>query len=127
MKSRKKKVLIVDDEAGFTDLLKLNLEESGNYEVHVENEAGRATQAVRWFEPHVVLMDMIMPDLSGREAVERIRRQHGLEQLPVIFLTAALSRDDATMHGSHVDGIPLLSKPATLEQITEAIEKHALP
>jgi CheY-like chemotaxis protein len=117
---------VVDDEAGFTELLKMNLEEVGDYEVHVENDATRAAQTALWFDPHVVLMDMIMPDMSGHEAADRMRSHRGLEQVPVIFLTASLSREDVPAPQSSIRGFPLLSKPATLEEITAAIDRHAL-
>jgi CheY-like chemotaxis protein len=124
---KKKKVLVIDDETGFTSLLKANLEETGAYEVWVENDGLKGEQAARWYQPHVILLDVIMPQRGGREVAERIRGQRGCENTPIVFLTAAMSRDEAQTGGPFVNGFPVLSKPATLEEITEAIDRSASP
>ena len=61
----KKRILLVDDEKSLTTLLKLNLEETGDYEVRVENFPEDALAAVRAFQPDLVLLDLIMPRLPG--------------------------------------------------------------
>ena len=60
-----KRILVVDDEAGFARLLKLGLERTGRYDVRVENRARVALDSAREFEPHLILLDCLMPE-NGR-------------------------------------------------------------
>lgn len=57
----KKRVFIVDDEAGFTHLLKLTLERAGNYLVREENDGTKARSAAREFKPDIIFLDIVMP------------------------------------------------------------------
>ena len=85
--SAKKKILLVDDEKSFTSLLKLNLEDTGDYEVHVENWAEDAYPAAQRFKPDLVLLDIIMPRMPGGDVAAQIdapelderRRQRRIE------------------------------------------------
>ena len=60
-----RKILLVDDEAGFTELLKMNLERAGGYEVRIENESTKALAAVRSFMPDAILLDVVMPGMDA--------------------------------------------------------------
>jgi CheY-like chemotaxis protein len=84
----KKRVLLVDDEKSFTNLLKLNLEDTGNYEVRVENWAEDALKAAREFKPDIVLLDIIMPRMPGGNVAMQLKEDPALKDTPVIFLTA---------------------------------------
>ena len=55
----KKKILVVDDEKSLTTLLKLNLEDTGNYEVRVENWPEDALRAAREFKPHLIITGVL--------------------------------------------------------------------
>ncbi|MBU0678406.1 MAG: response regulator [Verrucomicrobia bacterium] len=118
-----RKVLVVDDETGFSKLLQLNLESTGSYEVKIENQGARAAESAKWFKPDVILLDVIMPDISGREVSEQVRAIPELRDVPIIFITAAISREEAEMHGGTLDGYPVLSKPAKMAEVLAAIEK----
>ena len=116
------KVLIVDDQKGFTHLLRMNLEESGEYEVKVENEGRKAADAARWWRPDVILLDVIMPDISGREVAEQLAGQPETADTPVVFLTAAVSRDEAQSIQGEMDGHRVVCKPAPIEEVVAAIQ-----
>src|SRR2546423_5120830 len=57
----KRRILVVDDETSITRLLKLNLEQTGSYEVREENLGARVLEAAREFKPDLVLLDVMMP------------------------------------------------------------------
>ena len=61
----KKRILIVDDEPTFTKMVKLNLEQTGDFEVREEHRATAALATAREFKPHLVLLDVIMPSMDG--------------------------------------------------------------
>lgn len=121
---KKKRILIVDDEVGFTRLFKLNMEQRAEYEVRVENWAERALSAAREFRPHLVLLDVIMPRMIGNEVAARLRADASLKTTPIIFLSAVGGRKSAEDHNRALDGYPCISKPASVEELIDGIEQQ---
>ena len=68
----KKKVLFVDDEENFLRVVKLNLEETAGYEVKIVTDAAMAIDAVRKFNPDLIFLDIIMPDIDGGEVAAQL-------------------------------------------------------
>lgn len=120
----KKRILLVDDEKSFTNLLKLNLEETGAYEVRVENWAEDAYPAAREFKPDLVLLDIIMPRLPGGNVAAQIKADPELKNTPIVFLTAAVRKHQVEENDGIICDFPCLAKPASVEMVIEAIEKH---
>ena len=115
------KVLIVDDESGFTKLVKLTLERSGNYKVLEQNDGSQAWLTAREFRPDIIFLDVVMPKADGGEVAQQIRSDPLLEHVPVIFLTAIVSQKE-----SHHEfgGFPFLAKPVSIETIKNTIVEH---
>jgi CheY-like chemotaxis protein len=120
----KKRILLVDDEKSFTTLLKLNLEDTGNYDVRVENWPEDAIGAAREFKPDLILLDIIMPRLPGGNVAAQIEEDPGLKGTPIVFLTAAVRRQQVEEHEGIICDYPCLAKPASLEEVIAAIEKN---
>lgn len=120
----KKKVLLVDDEKSLTSLLKLNLEETGDYDVRVENWPEDAIKAAREFKPDIILLDIIMPRMPGGNVAAAIDTDPELKGTPIVFLTAAVTRKVVDDHDGIIAEHPCLPKPASIEQVVAMIEKH---
>lgn len=118
---KKKRILLVDDEEGFTRLLKLNLEQVGPYEVRVENWPDRALGAAHEFRPDLILMDVIMPHVPGIELAASMQTDAELSQTPIVFLTATVPRGQDRRPNSARLG-PCIPKPATIDEVIEGIE-----
>ena len=121
----KKRVLLVDDEKSFTNLLKLNLEDTGNYEVRVENWAEDAFAATKEFKPNIILLDLIMPRMPGGNVAAQIKEDPAIKDTPIVFLTAAVRKHQVEENDGIICDHPCLAKPATAEMVIEMIEKHA--
>ncbi len=121
----KKRILLVDDEKSLTTLLKLNLEETGNYDVRVENWPEDALAAAREFKPDLVLLDIIMPRLPGGNVAAQIDSDPLLKETPIVFLTAAVRRSQVEDNDGIICEHPCLAKPATVDEVIAMIEKHA--
>jgi CheY-like chemotaxis protein len=119
----KKRILVVDDESGFTKLLKLTLEKTGDYVVLEENTGVAALGVARDFRPDLVLLDIIMPKADGGEIAARFKADPVLKDTPIVFLTAIVSKREAKSVG-HIDGLPFISKPVSLEELKGCIEKY---
>ena len=121
----KKRILLVDDEKSLTTLLKLNLEETGNYDVRVENWAEDALTAAHEFNPDLILLDLVMPRLPGGNVAAQIDADPVLKAIPIIFLTAAVRRRQVEENEGIICDHPCLAKPASIDEIIAMIEKHA--
>ena len=121
----KKRVLLVDDEKSFTNLLKLNLEDTGQYEVRVENWAEDALTAAREFKPDLILLDVIMPGMDGGDVAGQIRNDRHLKGTPIVFLTATVSQREAGVQGLNSGGSLFLAKPVSFEQLVNCINENA--
>ncbi len=120
----KKRILLIDDEVGFTRLLKLNLEQARDYEVRIENGAERAVSTARDFRPDLVLLDFIMPRMIGNDVAELLRTEGGLMKTPIVFLSAICSRNPNDERNRALAGYPYIAKPATVEEVIDGIERH---
>ncbi len=69
----KKKILVVDDEANLTHSLRRNLEATWKYEVREENSAAHAYESAREFQPDMIILDVMMPDMGGGTVARNIQ------------------------------------------------------
>jgi two-component system, OmpR family, response regulator len=120
----KKKILVVDDEASMTRMLRRNLESTGKYEVRTENSGEAAVAAARAFHPDFILLDVMMPGVDGGEVASRLKDDKALANIPVVFLTAIVQKDEAAPTGSNIGGCEYLAKPVKTEDLLACIEKH---
>ena len=120
----KKKVLLVDDEKSFTNLLRLNLEQTGKYEVRVVNWSEDALPAARDFKPDIVLLDIIMPRMPGGNVVAQFEADPALKSVPIVFLTAAVQRSRLEEMDGIISDHPCLAKPSSMDEIIAMIEKQ---
>jgi DNA-binding response OmpR family regulator len=117
----KARILVVDDEAAITRLVRLNLEQAG-YEVKEENAGRRALGAVRSFRPDLVLLDVMMPDADGSEIANAIRCDATVGGTPIVFMTAIVSRKEAQSKQGQIGGNRFIAKPVAAKDLLTAIE-----
>ena len=115
------KVLIVDDEAGFARLLKMNLDEAGLYDVKIENSGEKGLKTARRFRPDVLLMDVTMSDMSGFEVAAELWADAELKKIPIIFVTA--TPPSGVDEGSAGQVFEYISKPASAQDIIECVKR----
>lgn len=119
----KKRIMVVDDEPALTRMVKLNLERTGNYEVHTENQGSRAIQAAREFRPDLIFLDVMMPDMGGEEVAALLREDPQLANTRFIFMTAIVTKDETDTMGSTIGGNEFLAKPVRTDELIATIER----
>ena len=122
--SRKKRILLVDDEPFLTSLLRMNLEDTDEYEVREENNSLNALDVIKEFFPDHILLDVMMPDQDVADILFRLKNDQRLKHIVVVFHTATVSRTELTSHGGIISGYPFLPKPASADQIIAFIEAN---
>lgn len=119
----KKRILVVDDEPALTRMVKLNLERTGNYEVRTENQGSMAIQAAREFKPDLILLDVMMPDMSGDEVSAQMKEDEELSNIKSVFMTAIVTKDETEAMGSNIGGNEFLAKPVKTDELIATIER----
>lgn len=116
--------MVVDDEVGFTNLLKLNLERDGRFEVRIVNDPNCVIEAAREFQPELVLLDIIMPGKDGGEVLAELQREPGLPDMRVIFLTATVSIKGVEARDGFIKGMSFIAKPVEPKKLIKRIEEE---
>jgi CheY-like chemotaxis protein len=120
----KHRILLIDDEAEFTDLLRLNLQRTGRFEVAVVNDPARALHTAQVFQPDVVLLDIVMPGIDGGDVASSFRADPSLKDTPIILVSALVSnRESGDEELGHSGDKLVLGKPVKLEKLIKAIDQ----
>jgi CheY-like chemotaxis protein len=111
-------VLICDDEPSLRELIRVSLD--GPYRFAEADDGEESLEMARRLRPDVMILDMMMPRLSGLEVLEELRRDETLAGTAVIVLTAQPeTREDALRQGADL----VMVKPFEPEQIMAAVEE----
>lgn len=120
-----KTILVVDDEKEVLDWLEKKL--SGeNYAVLRASAAKEALEKTRKNSPDLILMDIVLPDMEGSDVVRTLAEDPMTKDVPVIFMSGIISReDDPTQLELNVGGrlYKALSKPFEFEELLREIKK----
>lgn len=103
------KILLVDDEPDIVEFLGYNLKKEG-YEILTANNGKDAIEIAKKEIPHLIVLDVMMPDMDGIETCREIREQKGLQDVLIAFLTAR-SEDYTQIAGFEVGADDYITKP----------------
>lgn len=115
------RVLVVDDESDVTELLQYRLEQEG-YRVATLNDPLGFVVKVREFEPDLMLLDIMMPELSGIQLCRIVRADPSMKDIPVIFLSARGEVEDR-IKGLEAGAEDYVSKPFNINELILRISK----
>ncbi len=107
------KVLVVDDEPNITELVAMALRYEG-FNVKTAATGRGAITAVSQFEPALVILDVMLPDIDGMEVLRRLNSTG--HKVPIIFLTARDATEDK-VHGLTIGGDDYMTKPFSIEEL----------
>ena len=87
MEKKHTKILLVDDEPDIVEIIRFNLEQNG-YQISTASDGLEAIKVAEKEIPHLIIMDVMMPNLDGIEACERLRQDDRFSDTIIMFLTA---------------------------------------
>src|SRR5688572_20174080 len=91
----KKRILVLDDELDFADVMKRMLQMTGEFEVRTAVRASTFLQVAQDYKPDLILLDCMMPGLDGGEVAAQIQADPVLRDTPFMFLTATADQPEA--------------------------------
>jgi excisionase family DNA binding protein len=93
LESGKRKVLIVDDDEGLVDLMKEVFATDGRFEIRTANNGFGAGMLVKEFRPDLVVLDVMLPDINGKEVCVRVRSDSSLDEVKIICISGMVEQD----------------------------------
>ena len=120
MKERQaKKILLVDDEAGFAELMRDLLVMDG-YEVELAHDGEEGLEKLQSFTPDIIISDVVMPRLSGFDMFKKVKANPPTSNIPFLFITGF--QDDRVLQEARKIGVfGILKKPVDIEQIEQRL------
>ena len=113
--SRTRKILVIDDEPDVTELVGYQLRAKG-YIVETLNDPTQSIGRVRSFQPDMLILDVMMPDITGVQICRMLRADPKFKTLPVVFLTAKTEESDRVL-GLEVGADDYICKPFSTKEL----------
>lgn len=116
MSSHQQQVLVVEDDANTTDIVKAYLEKDG-YQVLTANDGREGLTAARYYSPDLIVLDLLLPGVSGADICRTLRRESAI---PIIMLTA-LSTEQDKLDGLDLGADDYLTKPFSPRELVARV------
>jgi CheY-like chemotaxis protein len=117
-----KKIMVVDDENNLRELVRLILENEG-YEVITAIDGNDCLEKLKDVKPDLVLVDMMMPNMSGRELCEKIRSNPKTKRLKLAFLTVAILSETGKDTLRKMRVLDYIEKPFVNRDLVSRVKK----
>ena len=118
LESGKRKVLLVDDDVELVELMTKVLEEDGRFEVRVATTGFDAGMMVKEYRPDLIVLDVMLPDINGKEVCHRVRADSTLEDVRILCISGMIEEDkiqDLRLSGAD----DFLHKPFEIEELID--------
>jgi excisionase family DNA binding protein len=123
LESGKRKALVVDDDEELVELIRDHLLSDGRFEVRVASNGFDAGMMVKEYHPDVVVLDVMLPDINGKEVCQRIRSDPSLSDVRIVCISGMVEEDkisDLLASGAN----EFLQKPFEVEQLVDLMCKQ---
>jgi excisionase family DNA binding protein len=118
LESGKRKVLLVDDDVELVELMTKVLEEDGRFEVRVATTGFDAGMMVKEYRPDLIVLDVMLPDINGREVCHRVRDDKTLEDVRILCISGMIEEEriqELKLSGAD----DFLHKPFDIEELID--------
>ncbi|MFH0908070.1 MAG: response regulator [bacterium] len=118
----KRRVLMVDDDELMLSAIKRYFEGTGRFVVRTEQDSTRARATAREFKPELILLDVVMPTYDGGDVANFLGQDPATRDIPILFLTSMVTREQVEAHDGTIAGHPFIAKPAGVKEILRRVE-----
>ena len=118
LESGKRKALIVDDDEELVELIRDVLEADGRFEIRVANNGFDAGMMVKDYHPDIIVLDVMLPDINGKEVCQRVRSDTSLDDVKIVCISGMVEEDkvaDLKEAGAN----QFMQKPFEIESLIE--------
>jgi excisionase family DNA binding protein len=120
LESGKRKILVVDDDLELVELITDVLDKDGRFEVRSVNNGFDAGMMVKEYHPDLLVLDVMLPDINGKEVCQRVRSDATMDDVKIICISGMVEQDKIEdLRASGADDF--LQKPFEVEQLVDRI------
>jgi excisionase family DNA binding protein len=120
LESGKRKILVVDDDLELVELITDVLDKDGRFEVRSVNNGFDAGMMVKEYHPDLLVLDVMLPDIKGKEVCQRVRSDATMDDVKIICISGMVEQDKIEdLRASGADDF--LQKPFEVEQLVDRI------
>jgi excisionase family DNA binding protein len=122
LESGRRKVLLVDDDTELVEVMTKFLEEDGRFEVKIATTGFDAGMLVKEYRPDMIVLDVMLPDINGKEVCQRVRADSTMEEVRILCISGMIEEDkiqDLRLAGAD----DFMHKPFDAEQLIERMCK----
>jgi DNA-binding response OmpR family regulator len=116
----KKKILVVDDETGLVEIIRMRLKQEG-YDVVTAGDGEEGLKKARNDKPDLILLDVSMPKMTGEEVLAKLKADNSTKEIPVIMITAMSEVDDIVKYMTKGGAKDYIVKPFMTEDFLTKI------
>ncbi len=118
LESGKRKALVVDDDVELVELIRDVLEADGRFEVRIANNGFDAGMMVKEYRPDILVLDVMLPDINGKEVCQRVRSDSTLDDVKIICISGMVEQDKiADLKKAGADDF--MQKPFEIEALVD--------
>ena len=120
LESGKRKTLIVDDDPELVELIRDSLEADGRFEIRIANNGFDAGMMVKEYHPDIIVLDIMLPDINGKEVCQRVRSDPALDDVKIVCISGMVEKDkiqDLLDSGAN----SFVPKPFEIEKLLEVL------
>ena len=118
LESGKRKVLIVDDDVELVELLKDVFDRDGRFDIRTANNGFDAGMQVKEFKPDLMVLDVMLPDINGKEVCQRVRSDKNLDAVKIICISGMVEQDKIS-ELTDAGADDFMHKPFTVDSLLE--------
>jgi excisionase family DNA binding protein len=130
LESGKRKILLVDDDEDLVDLMQDAFAQDGRFDIKTANNGFGAGMLVKEFRPDLVVLDVMLPDINGKEVCQRVRNDPTMKSVKIICISGMVEQSKiADLRAAGADDF--MNKPFSVEDLVkrgcEMLEMEATP
>ncbi len=118
----KKQILVVDDEPAWLQILSYILQKRG-FEVRGESSAMAALETLKSYKPDMIVSDVRMPDMSGFDFLDHVKRSRKTAKTPFVFISA-IDDEESKLMARNLGATDYLTKPFNEDDVVRTLSKH---
>ncbi len=119
-----KRILVCDDDEGISEMIKIMLE-NAKFEVKLLPNGKAIQRKVKQFSPNLILIDLWMPGLGGKEAIKLLKKDSETAHIPIIIISA-LHENEINQIVKDVGAEDFLPKPFNMNDLLAVVEEYAV-
>jgi len=123
LESGKRKILIVDDDEELVELINDALERDGRFEIRSVNNGFDAGMMVKDYRPDLIVLDVMLPDINGKEVCQRVRSDKSMDDVRIICISGMVEEDKVS-ELKEAGANDFMHKPFEVERLVERMCQH---